>query len=551
MKSIIFTLACIFFHAVTFYAQDQSFKIKWGEEHKGEDRGTVPRIIGSEGGNFYVFERELGLFKDQLFFKYYDNNLSMVKREELDFHEGNFEQDSIQPFFSREHQLWLLGTYKDKSRERICFVAQRFDKQQLKKVGSFKMAEMPYLQRTYIRFSNDSSKVVVVGYHKGKWDDKSAKFSLTVFSDNMEKLWSRRITLPYEQHLLDIENVCVDNAGRVVFLAKLYKEARSEREEGLVGKSNYKFLMLRFKDDGEDPDLLKLDLGGNVAIGTQIMTNKAGNYVCMGLYAIPRKGGFFKIEKEDITGAFYAEMDSKTGVTIEKKLHKFSVEELTKDLAGYKKEKVKKKLKNNETTNELANFYIKRIIQRSDGGFIILAEQYFVLRRSSGGLSRLQGPVTYTYTSFYLNIMAINISSTGTIEWATVIPKHQSEDYADKLTLSFASALVGDNIQLIFNDNKANLEIGENRVIARSIGAHEALFSRDKYEPITILVTIDKAGKASRQALFSIREESLITVPRSCMQISPNEFVLLARNSKKDLLARESKKQRFAIIKFE
>ncbi len=127
----------------------------------------------------------------------------------------------------------------------------------------------------------------------------------------------------------------------------------------------------------------------------------------------------------------------------------------------------------------LNNFFIRQIVIKSDGGFILAAEDYSADTRSNNNFNRydyLYNPyslspgnyyynpyrgyyrpvnsINYQSTRYYCdNIMVLSINKTGQLLWSKVIHKRQFDDDEENF-LSFSTMTSGGEIHLLFYEDK-------------------------------------------------------------------------------------------------
>lgn len=127
------------------------------------------------------------------------------------------------------------------------------------------------------------------------------------------------------------------------------------------------------------------------------------------------------------------------------------------------------------------NFFIRQIIVKKDGGFILTAEDYTSETRggtnwnrydylyspyypSSGyyyynpysGYYRPLGSYSNQSTRYYYeNILVLSVSKSGKVEWNKIIQKDQFDDMTDSF-LSFSTMTMAGEIHFLFNNDRRN-----------------------------------------------------------------------------------------------
>ncbi len=125
------------------------------------------------------------------------------------------------------------------------------------------------------------------------------------------------------------------------------------------------------------------------------------------------------------------------------------------------------------------NFFIKHIVVKADGGFILAAEDFTSDTRGNNSFNRydyLYNPYSLSSGSYYYdpyrgyyrplnrnntqstryyyeNILVLSISKTGQLQWSKVIHKNQFDDNEDNF-LSFSTFTSGSEINFLFNNDR-------------------------------------------------------------------------------------------------
>lgn len=159
------------------------------------------------------------------------------------------------------------------------------------------------------------------------------------------------------------------------------------------------------------------------------------------------------------------------------------------------------------------DFRVRQLIVRNDGGFVMIAEDFFITTRNSYN----QG---FGYYSWYYptmsasvreynfgDILAISCNGEGQPEWAEFIRKLQYSQEDGGLFSSYALINTGGALGFLFNDFNT---------------------SRSKIQ----LASLDANGKISVNSLTGYNNEDPDWLPKSGKQVSAKEFVVpcLKRN---------------------
>lgn len=196
------------------------------------------------------------------------------------------------------------------------------------------------------------------------------------------------------------------------------------------------------------------------------------------------------------------------------------------------------------------------LIEKEDGGLILLSEYQLVVVGSSSGIGPLQmTPVTYINNE----IIVTSINPDGSVGWSNVIPKKQKAAYTT-LSLGFAafagnsnftvsagvsvpigvlgkgpeylSALpIYDNGQLtvLFNDNTKNYGVTDIEKI-------KWLGNYNKAVPAAVM--FDDNGAMTRVDQEDAKKAQLVLRPRVHFRNSPTEYIIYSSRRSEDKLGR-------------
>jgi len=331
--------------------------------------------------------------------------------------------------------------------------------------------------------SPDSSKAVIFfseapDTRNRTWgaDAASNKFTVKVLDNNFKKVWGEKVTLPYDENLYEHRQIEVDNEGNVYILAKIYDKRIREK---VRGKANYKYkiIALREGEERKEYDLyLKDKFITDIIFKPDRRTN---NIICSGFYSERNSDGF--------KGAFFLAIDKETKEVSRANTKAFSVDFMSNFMRERRAER----------GGEAYDFDMRDIVLRTDGGAVLIAEQFFVTTNSQRDM--YTGQFYYNYQYNYNDIIAVNINPDGTVEWSTFVPKWQRS--TNPTYSSFSKAVVSDKIYFVFNE----------RISKRGN---------------VMLATVNADGTVDMKDLFRNKESGVIIRPMVCRQVSENEMII-------------------------
>lgn len=105
-----------------------------------------------------------------------------------------------------------------------------------------------------------------------------------------------------------------------------------------------------------------------------------------------------------------------------------------------------------ESTESLNNFRIRKMVPRSDGGLLVVAECYYVTQRVE--TTYISGISQTNTTNYYHHdeVILLSLDSDGNIEWHELIRKKQSSLYAASMFSGIAVCAVPDAVLVVFNE---------------------------------------------------------------------------------------------------
>jgi hypothetical protein len=258
-------------------------------------------------------------------------------------------------------------------------------------------------------------------------------------------------------------------------------------------------------DDASDAEEYVVSLGDKFITQISFELDKSNNLICAGFYS--------NNNALDIAGVFFLKIDSKTKNVMQKNVKYFNKDVLSMFMSSKKASKGK----------ELYDYQLRRLITKKSGGSYLIAEQFQVYTTS---YTDSRGVTHYTTHYLYNDIFVVNILSSGDIGWVCHVPKYQHtvDDggyYSSFATLSLEKE---EKICLIYNDNKKNLDVTDDKKI-KQMGTLK--------KTIVTMVVIDNQGNYVKAALLNNRDDKILIRPKMNLQVTSNEIILYGKRGKK------------------
>ena len=441
MKNI---LILFIFSLFSFKAISQ--QITYSQAEADDTRALDFNIIGKVGGNFLVYKN----IRNKYAVSVYDNRMKSKNKVDLDF----MPDKTINVDFVAYPDFAYI-IYQFQKRNILHCMAAAID-------GNGKLLKTPFeLDTTQITFfadnkiystinSEDKSKILIYKIQK-----KNDKFNFTtlLLNDRLELLHKSRIETPYEEHKDIFSDFFVDDAGNFVFTKGTKLNSRDYLQK----------LMLVTKGPQEDNFTLnELNLSGNYLDEIKLKVDNVNQqYLINSL--------FYKKKNGNIEGLYSAVWNKKNDKLVSQNFAEFgdSIREEAKTEGG--------------TRLAFNDYFIRDVILKKDGGFILTAEDHTTQSRgnpwnrydylygypsfSPFDSYYLYSPSSYWYSSrypnyynnngqvryYYQNIVVLDLDNTGNLIWSNIVHKSQFDDDNDNF-LSYSIMLTGSELHFLFNE---------------------------------------------------------------------------------------------------
>jgi len=411
-------------------------------------------IIGKVAGNFLIYKNNHG----KNYIAAYNNEMEQIGKEELDY----IPDDRLinVDFFPYGDFSYMIYEYQKKNV--VYCNAVKLDG-----MGK-KMSDIMILDTTHIGWtasnkiysvvsSEDRSKLMVF-----KVNSKVRTryvISTLLFDNNLAPIKRSRFAMPMEDNEDYIDEFTVDNDGDLAFM----KFSRSYNEVITSATLNYK--------PADLDSLISVDIP-HTDIFLDELHIKADNlnkrYLVTSFY--------YKQKKGNVEGFYFYVWDKRARNTVMQNSVVLG-EELRKEAKGDANVKM-----------AFNDYFIRNIIIKKDGGFLINTEAYYTTSRAGNwnrwnylyGMPYNNYDYYTTYSPMYStwwwrsryensqamrhhadNVTILSFDKTGTLQWSDVIHKEQYDDEGDE-HISYQLANTGGQIHYIFNmDEKRTLLLND------------------------------------------------------------------------------------------
>ena len=524
-------------------------KVQWSREYEEPANSNIQKIIATEGGGFYALRiRQGGVLGNgsiKAVIEYYDNSMKLLRQKELDL-EYKGKDRFLKDVVMVGGRLWMVSFFYNEKHEKTYLFAQEINKNTLNlmkdivKVGEQDETNRERQDVFSLAQSRDSSKIVIFNQQPNSKDGQS--FSLVVYNSDFNELWAKEAKLPYGKKNFKVEDYQVDNKGNVYLLGIIYTEGANRLEKR--GKATYQYDIVAYmRDSTIDVQEYKIALKDKFVTDLTFRIADDGEMVCAGFYS--------EKDAKGLKGSCFFKINPKTKDMTSISTREFDFNFMTANLSDKSKMQAKAAIEKNdkEREPELFDYSLDKLIMRSDGGVIMIAEQYFIeerlLNNSPYGYSPYYGYSAWNspyYSSFYdpygyrsnrsnrradyyynyNDIIVVNIQPDGEIAWTSRIPKHQISVNDGGIYSSYSMSIVADKLYFAYNENPKNLDPNRKKNVAET---------PDKYSVVT-LAEVARDGSLKRYPMFSNRDKGVVTRPKICRQVGRRDMAIYGESGR-------------------
>ncbi|MFZ7114627.1 MAG: hypothetical protein ACO1G9_04530 [Bacteroidota bacterium] len=484
--------------------------MKWGPELEGSRKGSIQEFLGYDDNAFYLS----AYLKSDLLIEKLDKNLG--NPQTYTFEEKDAEtKEKFEPF-SRMYfadRLYFLKTNLDKKTKTTTLYAEEINTKTMSVKGKIKkLSDITYEKRrdkggwSTVTSPSDNYLMIIESIPTEK--EENEQFNVVMLDSALNQVWRKNLQLPYENTLFYRQKFMVDDEGNFYVLGKLYKEKAKERVRGHV---NYMYHIIAFADHGNSKIDYEVKLADNFITDITIAKNDGGDIVCAGFYS--KKG------QASIDGSFFLTLDPSTKSIKASNMKEFDIEFMTEYMTEGQEKRAKKREEKGKD-DEMYEYDLHTLIKRSDGGVMLVGEQFFIRQ-----IQYRCGNSYCTRTNYYYNdIIVVNIDPAGKIEWAKKIPKRQLSVNDGGFYSSYAIAVTESKIAFIYNDHRDNLDSEKSKRIKN--------FNLGDKNGVVTIATVDDNGVVTRDILFDNTETEVIIRPKVCDQIDESHLLLFGDRRK-------------------
>ncbi|MCZ2223293.1 MAG: hypothetical protein LC122_06650 [Chitinophagales bacterium] len=441
----------IAFSFLFLFSSNQIFaqKISYSNPERDDPRSTSFDIIGRFGNNYLIYKN----YRNNYSVSVYDAQMKLVEKNKLEF-----LPDKILGANFLTYPNFSYMFYQYQKRGVMYSMAVKLD------ATGKKISEPIQLDTTSMSYTPNNIYTILYSENKQKImslkvNNKSSKehiLKTVLFDKDLNLISESFVTIPIPEKHGFLQSFQLDNDGNLVFLRSIGNTSQTNNINKLT-------LMIKF---ATSENIVENEIKTNNLFFDDIsikIDNYHKTYLVSSFFSKQRRG--------NIDGLFCYMWDKEKGKPIMNNTGIFN-DDLRVEAKGSSSIKA-----------AFNDYFLRNIIFKQDGGFIVVAESVYTSSRGGGMNSRWDywnnspywgagggfysydymyryGSPYYPWGSYYNynnitryyadNILIISYDSTSQIEWSNVISKSQYDDDTDNF-LGYSLLNTGSDIRFLFN----------------------------------------------------------------------------------------------------
>jgi hypothetical protein len=424
---------------------------------KGNVRDIDFEVIGKMKGNILVFKNS----KSDYAINIYDGNMQLVDERQLDFLPPNTFHVN---FIASADSLYLVYQYEKKRIVHSAAARLNADVKLIADPVELDTTKIDWLgdNKVYTVINSDDKQKIML--FKIQRKSNTFYFATFLFDSQLKLIHQSRQSLPYNDREDVLSDFFLDNDGNLVF-----SKSTRDGPQGDV----YKLKLITKPAQADTFAIKNIDLDHNYLDEVKVKIDNANKHYILNSFYVNNRSG-------NIDGLFSDIWDVQADSSLVKNFIPFNDSLRTvARLNGNKK-------------SAFNDFFIRNIIVKKDGGYLVAAEDYS--EQPGAGynpwnrMNYLYGspyavtpyyypgfypgyrPFGFNNTSYvryiYNNILIISLDKTANIQWNDIVHKDQYDDNNNDY-LSFLNFNSMGQIHFVFNEfEKKNTLLQDNMIAA-------------------------------------------------------------------------------------
>lgn len=435
-------------------------RVVYSEPDKNDYRQTEFEIIGKVGGNLLIYKS----LRNNYAMSVYDFDMKQKDRVKMDYLPDRIINAD---FLAYPDYCYMFYQYQKRNVVYAMAAKINGDGKIVGKPAVMDTTEIGFLASNKIYSVINSDDKEYIGLFKiNSKNDEQFLVTTSVFDKDLKHLEKQYLSIPMPERHDYLTEFIIDNDGDIAFVRAVQMQENDKIQKLYLfqkkfGTGEVKEKQIPLDDQSLDDIRVKVD-------------NYNKHYILSSFYSKSKRG--------NIDGLYTCIWDKATELQKSVASVEFS-DNLRSDARG-----------DNSMKAAFNDFFIRNLIVRKDGGFLLAAESFFSTGRG-GNFNRYNylygspflrpmdyymfspygyGYPWYRYNTFgqsvrynAQNIAVFSFDSTGNISWSSVLNKNQYDDETDAF-IGYSLLNTGDQLHFLFNQQEKRLQLLSDQSISPS-----------------------------------------------------------------------------------
>lgn len=420
MKFNLISLVFLLASTVSFAQMEVgNVKLNFGSDIEAE-KGDVVHIAGDRNGVTYTLASQ----KSHYYLRTFDaNSQDYLNDQEVELDKVNGSKVTIEDLAVIDGEVYVFASYYDKKLKQSTFIAYPVNEslELGRHLNVLSVAVPKRSQRGGFFFqpSYDDTKYAVM--HVGVFEkEEKLKYEVVLLDKDLKKLQNEAVNIQFNDRKdleFSLDDFTVNANGDVfVVVSDSYRDKKAKTTKTNLTVHAY------YASKGYKKEVIDIDLKGKKVLNCSTINTGDGRLQLIGFYSNLKKSGKAQWGLE---GVFDIALNTEDNSIVKEAFNEFTFDTKKKILGERRANKGK----------DLRPYYRNtHLIERKNGGVIVLSEWYTTFVGKSSGI----GPLSVTPITYVTNEIIITaLSADGTLDWSNVVPKEQQVTVA-QLSIGFA-----------------------------------------------------------------------------------------------------------------
>ena len=462
--------------------------VEWSNPQKIKSKTGYSQIVGESASGIYLLRCKDNSFSRDVIIEKYKSNLA----QELSIPMPININGILERVLLFDNTIYVFVSAKNNVSNKIDLLLQKLD-ENLKPIGnaqvliSMNSEEIDNKTHFYIKHSSEK-KFIGVMFLSNRKEKNNSNLNLFCFDGNLQQQYGKQYDLPYSIDDIFITSYDMGNEGECYLLIDYPKSGVKKK-----GSDSRSFFLYSYSL-GMDK-MLEYEVGQS-----DVFIEEIG--MCLNNYSnkISVAGFYSKDNSKKVAGYFYYVLDLASNELITKRFETFPLDFISKRY-------------NTKGTDDLSDLYIRKMVARSDGGCLLLAEKYYLSRQTYtyyvNGFPQTNSRTVYNYD----DVQMMSFNADGSLQFNNTISKSQSSISDGGYYSSIVPIITAENLYVVYNNDVST-------------------------EGDMMLSYVNNKGLIENKILVKAINTSVLIIPSETKQVSSNSVLACSLRDKRFTLMR-------------